>query len=1617
MHGNNLYIIQIFQEKQEVKMVNIAFIDLEIDDKNQKIVDIGVIYGSQCIHHNHLVKIISLIQPAEFLCGHNFLHHDFSYLKNELAIIGKTQQHIIDTLLLSPLLFPARPYHALNKDYKTALEESNNPLNDCRITQDLLDSEIQAFLVLPRNIQMIFYQLLSQQVGFSAFFQVIHFQAACEALPQLIAQTFATHICGNAPLIQMIEESPIELAYALALINSHSRYSITPAWLQYQYPKIESIFKKLRNTPCSSNCFYCQTYLSATAGLQKYFGFSAFRQYDDQPLQQQAAEAAIAQQSLLAIFPTGGGKSVTFQVPALIAGESSKALTVVISPLQSLMQDQVDNLEQKGISEAVTINGLLDPIERQKALERVQDGSASLLYISPESLRSRTIEKLLLKRYIARFVIDEAHCFSAWGQDFRVDYLYIGEFIRNLKNQKRQPENIPISCFTATAKPQVIDDICQYFKRELNLDLSIFAAKVGRKNLHYKVLAQKDEEEKYQTLRRLIEQHNCPTIVYVSRTKRTKMLSEYLVRDGFRALPYYGKMDADNKIANQNAFKTDEAQIMVATSAFGMGVDKNNVGLVVHYDVPDSLENYVQEAGRAGRDEQIQAACYILFNGNEDLDKHFTLLNQTKISITEIKQIWKAIKQLCGSRQKISESALEIAREAGWIDLRADEIETRVKTAIAALEDVGYIKRGQNMPRVFATSILSKNADEAIEKIQKSSMIYPDEKQNAIRIVKKLFSQKSQVMTDEDGESRVDYLADVLGLKTERVVRIVTWLREEKILADQQDLCVFIRQTTREGDIIASLNKILKVETALLAAWHESEASWSLKQLNQAVQQHFQAANPKQIKSLLNFWKIKNWLGRDDDIHHSDSVGLVLRQSVEDLRQLLARKAELAEFVVRYLSQLPRNLDNTSSDLSEVNFSIGELKQAFNNSSFQAATLDEIEDTLFYLSRMGILKIEGGFLVLYQRLSITRLQSSNSKNYTNADYQKLANYYETRKQQIHIVGKYVQLMLADFQAALKMVEDYFSLEYNQFLRQYFTQSERHAMKRNMTATRFEQWFGSLSSQQAEIIQDDKNQYIVVFAAPGSGKTRTLVHKLASLYQMEDVKHEQLLMLTFSRAAAHEFKSRLFDIMGNAAAYVEIKTFHSYCFDLLGRVGDLSEAKNVIQQAIDKINTGEVENSRIAKSVLVIDEAQDINATQFELIKTLIKHNDEMRVIAVGDDDQTIYDFMKASPDYMRQLLTDFGAKSYDLLENYRSQPEIVAFCNGFAKHIEQRLKTEDIVAVQQGKGEILWVDFSGCVLPYLLEQVRLAYDESRSVAILTQTNEEAIWLAGQLNQCFIPCKLVQNNQGFQLNDLLEVSVFEHFLNINNEQSIIQAAQWEYAKNRAYQHFSGSKHLSLLKNVIESFEQAHPERKYVSDWRIFVQESRLEDFYHAEKGVVLVSTIHKAKGREFDHVFVYIDKKCIYGEINDVKKREFYVACSRAKWRLTVFSNSRELQQLFNPTEYGKCVYYESETQQDARELALYLGHKDVNLGKFHELQEMIRLHKAGDELAVMYSGCLNGYGQEILGFSKKFKNKLMQYYQKGYRLQGAEVNFVVRWQDKNDGRIARIVLPIVYLEK
>lgn len=1603
-------------------MESIAFVDTEIEPKSKKVLDIGCVKGDgSSFHKASIIEFKQFLKGVQFICGHNILNHDIKYIGKAINDAGINTANIIDTLYLSPLLFPAKPYHSLLKDDKLQSEDANNPLNDSIKAKDLFYDEIAAFKQIDETLKEIFYLLLNDKKEFQSFFRFIAYTGVGNEIEKLIRIRFEGEICTQVDLAKIISRHPIELAYCLSLINSfilHKKnHSITPRWVLKNYPEVERIVLRLRNKPCLTGCEYCDNALDIYKGLKRFFGFDSFRTYAGEPLQEKAVKAAVDNKSILAVFPTGGGKSITFQVPALISGENVKGLTVVISPLQSLMKDQVDNLEKNGITEAVTINGLLDPIERAKSFERVEDGSANILYVSPESLRSRTIERLILGRKIVRFVVDEAHCFSSWGQDFRVDYLYIGDFIKSIQQKKNLEDGIPVSCFTATAKQKVVEDIRDYFKEKLLLDLEIYTSKASRTNLHYKVFEKDDEEEKYQTVRDLIEDKNCPIIIYVSRTRKAYLLADRLTKDGFNAKPYHGKMDKQEKSENQDSFINGETQIMIATSAFGMGVDKKDVGLVIHYEISDSLENYVQEAGRAGRDENIVADCFVLFN-EEDLSKHFILLNQTKLSIKEIQQVWKAIKEITRFRSTVSNSALEIARKAGWDD-NVVEIETRVTTAIAALENAGYLKRGQNMPRVFANSILSKNAHDAIDRIKTSERFNEKQKEKGIRIIKKLFSSKSRKQSNEESaESRIDYISDHLGIVKGEVINIVNLLREEKILADTKDLTAFIKKGEHKNRSLNIVTEFSKIENFLLPELEEEEKTYYIKELNEKAEvQGCENVSITKIKTIINFWAIKNWIKQQNLAYSKSHIAMVFLHPKDVLKEKLERRHELAKFIVEFLydkTNLNFSEDEVGKEEVLVEFSVHELKKAYEDSSnlFKLKiSISDIEETLFYLSRIEAIKIEGGFLVVYNSLTIERVEQDNKKRYTKDDYQKLNQFYESKIQQIHIVGEYAKKMISDYKHALQFVEDYFQLNYFSFLKKYFPGSKVDDLKLKMTPTKFKQLFGELSPAQLSIIKDNEAKYIVVAAGPGSGKTRVLVHKLASLLLMEDVKHEQLLMVTFSRAAATEFKKRLFKLIGNAAHYIEIKTFHSYCFDLLGKIGSLEKSDAILKKTVEKIKNKEVEASRITKTVLVIDEAQDMDEDEFNLVSVLMEQNEEMRVIAVGDDDQNIYEFRGASSKYLEQFIQVNKATKYELVENYRSKGNLVDYTNQFVQRINHRLKDTPIIPKQIDNGKIKLVRYQSSNLIIPLVQDILRTDLTGTTCVLTKTNEEALQITGLLLKNNIQAKLIQTNDGFSLYNLVEVRFFLSQLNLADDVYMISDNLWEKAKRELINKFRNSTKLEVCNNIIKDFEATNPKKKYKSDFEVFIRESKLEDFFNENGETIFVSTIHKAKGKEFDNVFLMLEN---FNPSTDQAKRQLYVAMTRAKQNLTVHVNSNFLDNLL--VESIERVE-DREIHLPPNELVMHLTHRHIYLGYFEFVQHRIKHMISGDLLIIKELGCENSNGELVLKFSQEFFKIIEKQSSNGFQLKSAEVNFIVYWLKEGAEQEVKVILPELYFEK
>ncbi len=1648
----------------------IAFIDTEVNTTDDKIADIGAVRTELPVlaadglkfHSGNIWQFEQFLKNVKFVCGHNIINFDLKYVMPILERAGVSS--VIDTLYLSALLFPQKPYHKLVKDDKLQSDDLNNPLNDSIKAMELFMDEVSAFESLDDTLKKIYCTLLETVSEFRGFFRYVNYHEKTSYLGTFVHAYFKGKICANADIEAVAGQYPIELAYCLATISTDDKESIIPYWVRKNYPGVYNVYHLLRGVPCGEGCDYCRQRFDIHLQLKEKFGFEGFRSYNGEALQENAVRAAVNGKSLLAIFPTGGGKSITFQLPALIEAESVHGLTVVISPLQSLMKDQVDNLSDKGITDAVTINGLLNVVERAEALERVENGIASILYISPESLRSKTIERLLLGRNVVRFVIDEAHCFSSWGQDFRVDYLYIGDFIASLQEKKNV--KIPVSCFTATAKQKVISDIKEYFKKKLDIELELFTTNAARSNLRYEVLYKENDVDKYSALRELIEIKNCPTIVYASRTKKTVELAEKLRSDGFNARAFHGKMDVDEKIANQEAFINGEVQIIVATSAFGMGVDKKDVKLVIHYDISDSLENYVQEAGRAGRDENIQADCYVLFNEN-DLDKHFIMLNQTKLSISEVQQMWKAVKDLTRDRRRIVCSALEIARSAGW-DENAVDIETKVKTAISALENAGYIRRGQNCPRVYADSICVKNAQEAVERINSSSGFSDRQKEYAVRIIKKLISCRSRARVDaEEAESRVDYIAEHLGISKQDVIAVVNIMRDEGILANDKEMSVYVDAAALKGrGRNTVLNKFVSLEGFLLDKLDVEGVRINYKAANEEAQNggiKFSTVN--NMRLLLYFWIIKGYI-RKPDGEINVSMQIKPAADVENIRRRYEKRVQIAQFIEDYFIQKARekeqNADGKSSIL--VNFSIQDVKKAYNDTpkliNAEDANLADIEEALLYLSKINAFRIEGGFFVIYNGMDILRLEMDNKIRYKVEDYRSLKEYYDSKTQQIHIVGEYANMMVRNYNEALTFVNDYFQMEYKLFLTKYFKGSRLSEIARNITPMKYQMLFENLSERQTEIINDDTSKTIVVAAGPGSGKTKILVHKLASLMLLEDVKHEQLLLLTFSRAAAMEFKLRLIDLIGNAAYFVEIKTFHSYCFDLLGKIGSLENSSNVVKDATDMILSGDVELDRITKTVLVLDEAQDMDVNEYNLVRALMERNEDMRVIAVGDDDQNIYEFRGSDSKYMASLLDIQGSHMYELLQNFRSSRRVIAASNTFVKHIGGRMKNSEIVPVKPEQGEVQIIRNASSLEMAAVNRLELVIRQrnsagtgkmkfnirgidtsrlgagssadgsggnnssGRTTAVLTSTNEQAYLVAELLVKKGFKVRMIQSNDGFSLYDLAEFRYFIDTLKLNNV-PVISDDLWEQAKYKLQCIYADSANLEACLYMLEQFEKTN-EKKYCTDVESFLRESRFEDFYRSNKDEICVSTIHKSKGREFDDVYMILGNM---RNLDDKQRRVMYVGMTRAKSSLYIFHNSDYFNGIYNAAA-GIQFLQDNNRYPEPGEIVIAMSHRDVYLGFFADSgrSELVSRLMPGAELRVVEDSYMgrykiyftveyNGKARRVAVCSQAFGRRIQEQREKGYVPCSAKINYVVKWRNKDDENEYNIILPIIRLKK
>jgi ATP-dependent DNA helicase RecQ len=399
--------------------------------------------------------------------------------------------------------------------------------------------------------------------------------------------------------------------------------------------------------------------------LEKYFGFREFLD-----AQEEVITAITGGADALVVMPTGGGKSLCYQLPALLL----EGTTVVVSPLIALMKDQVDALQRRGIS-ATLINSSLTPTEQRERIQALARGEFKLVYIAPERFRSRSFLEALGQSTIALFAVDEAHCLSMWGHDFRPDYFRLDQVLETLGRPQ-------VAAFTATATPEVRRDILTHLGLREPRE---FVAGFARPNLKLLISQVAGEAQKYERLHALIRE-NKTGIVYCSTRKRVEAVAETLKLAKISSILYHGGMSDDEREQAQNEFMEGRRDIVVATNAFGMGIDRSDIRFVAHFDVPGSVEAYYQEAGRAGRDGEA-ATCDLFFNHADTRVQEF-FIEGSNPPLEVIVQIYEMLRREADDKHELQISIKEMAARLSF-----EGNDMMLSSSLHVLDREGYIDR------------------------------------------------------------------------------------------------------------------------------------------------------------------------------------------------------------------------------------------------------------------------------------------------------------------------------------------------------------------------------------------------------------------------------------------------------------------------------------------------------------------------------------------------------------------------------------------------------------------------------------------------------------------------------------------------------------------------------------------------------------------------------------------------------------------------------------------------------------------------------------------------------------------------------------------------------------
>ncbi|KYK30869.1 MAG: hypothetical protein AYK19_04395 [Theionarchaea archaeon DG-70-1] len=1303
--------------------------------------------------------------------------------------------------------------------------------------------------------------------------------------------------------------------------------------------------------------------------LKTFFGFDEFK-----PKQREVIEHIFAHEDVFAVMPTGYGKSLCYQIPAIAFSVLMEGLTVIISPLQALMRDQVQNLHNNGVLRAAYINSSLSVLERNDRLKGIQNGWYDIVYISPEQLRNRKTRDALASREISLFVIDEAHCLSQWGHDFRPDYFYIPQFIEEL------PQRPTIAAFTATATQKVIADVC----KALEIRSPPFTSEVTRKNLNLYV-------EKIETgtsldvenvkrnllLEYLASQGKGKSgIIYCTYTRTTEELcyflkanAEIIGRTPDEIEYFHGKMDGQRKMRVQDGFmgkgKVSQISLITATNAFGMGIDKDDIHFIIHYDIPGSIETFYQEIGRAGRDESIHADCLLLY-WKGDLEKQRKLV--TIVTERDLIAIHEKLKQYGLDESQIYVSEDNLANDTGMDT-------TTVRVAISQLEKNGYVKRGTNAWRTMTLRLaaLPEPATTDQEKLISALDLNAGWKTIHIDVVA---SNLRWTVNKTEDELETLLTSDPPVLQERKEVQGTISDHPENDLNStyglQEELLRYLMNRSHEFEA-GHWTSIYSREWGQLAAIISSNLSI--------------AVYPTMCREVIYQWHKQNLISLHEGI---SKTSLILRSTPEDIFAFLRKKKEIDLLLLRELVSCSEN--------GSFSFNISDISSRIKMHRF------ELRDSLLRLH-------------IFQVISLKRIQ--NTGNCMTLRLQ--TPHPDVRPHDVVLRPKDLDLedlrkLQLEKETKIKIIRKYaektdFSEERWQFLEDYFRGDIEIELPELQEITK------GLNERQVEVVTSPAG-YLLVNAGAGTGKTLTVARRILYATEMLGVPSFNILALTFSRSGVRQLREKVKQVM--PMRKIDVRTYHSLAYQILWQhVGEPplwvapgfevqaidrliynfkpivhkfadglpSEGKlKLYQYAIEKLQSErepvfpedikDTNHVIIERSVIkgvhlkelysayldylksnnlidfgfmlsqvvhlfksrpdvlqyyqrrvnyiIVDEYQDTTPVQDELLRLLSDWYGNLTV--VGDNDQNIFAWNFADVENILKFDKRYsGTRVVNLERNYRSTKKILDVSNESIIHNQMRIP-KNLYPYREDTGAPVKVYYTESKddigADYIIKEIKRIQDRKtyglHEIAVLTKTGAQQTAILDALQSADIPASSPEEEI-----KMLRSSPASHILEVMKKISEENPDITAYNCYVEALHALKKEHTTTgIADFVREFEDSAED----SSASAFIQYARSvskSDFRSKDDRAVNVLTIHKSKGLEFKVVFVTHLRRSSFpmwkGDVEE-ERRVFYVALTRAMDTLYLIGSTEkskfigEIEHLLASSEITENIRME-ETQE------------------------------------------------------------------------------------------------------